>query len=281
MWQIQNVMEEAGGAGLPAAAGGGLPAGTAAAAAGGAGGRGGHGTLGAAQGEDEEGIVDMSAELDGGASPPRPPFPRLAPSAAPSPDAGMLWEGLPPIGVSPAVPFLTGHPLHEGLPPPAPPSLTTAGAAGTLVGGAQDGSAAGGEPLPGGSSHKSPGLSPALLAQVCGVVGCGASVWGLRSCGMGLRWPCCMWLGIPGACLLMSMTSCSQCSLPRVCRVSPLRNAPAACLCCPSPLLAFPCPPTAGLAWRPAAAGRLGCLVCVGGARHQRAGCLPTAVRPV
>ncbi|KAI7841168.1 hypothetical protein COHA_005134 [Chlorella ohadii] len=165
VWQIQNVMEEPAGAGLAAAAAG-MPASAAAAAAGG--GMGGGGPLGG-QVEDEDGIVDMSAELDGTASPPRPPFARLPPSIAPSPDAGMLWEGLPAMGVSPAVPFLTGHPLHGGaLPPPAPPSLTTAGAAGTLVGGAPDGGApaGGGEPLAGnGSSHKSPGLSPALLAQ--------------------------------------------------------------------------------------------------------------------
>lgn len=221
--------------------------------------------------------MDMSAELDGAASPPRPPFPRLAPSAAPSPDAGMLWEGLPPMGVSPAVPFLTGHPLHGGLPPPAPPSLTTAGAAGTLVGGAPDGgAAAGGEPLPGGSSHRSPGLSPALLAQVCRVVGCGF----LRSCGMGLRWPCCTWLGMAGMWGFAEERDgcCSQCSL--TCLESQSSQA-RTCSLLMLTLLASPCPPTAGLAWRPAAAGRLGCLVCVGGARHQCAGCLPTSVRPV
>ncbi|PRW33298.1 E2F family transcription factor [Chlorella sorokiniana] len=159
VWQIQNIMEEAAGAGMAAAARG-LPAGAAAAAAAAAsGGRGG----------DEEGMVDMSAELDGAASPPPPPFARLPPSVAPSPDAGMLWEGLPAMGVSPAVPFLTGHPLHSALPPPAPPLLTTAGAAGMLIGGGapDGGAAAGGEQpvLGSGSSHKSPGLSPALLAQ--------------------------------------------------------------------------------------------------------------------
>lgn len=162
-----------------------MPAGAAAAAAaaGGGGGQTGGGPLGAAQGEEEEeGIVDMSAELDGAASPPPPPFARLPPSVAPSPDAGMLWEGLPAMGISPAVPFLTGHPLHGGLPPPVPPSLTTAGAAGTLVGGGPDaagGVGGGGQHLPGaGSSHKPPGLSPALLAQVrLGVAGASALRW--------------------------------------------------------------------------------------------------------
>ncbi|PSC73721.1 transcription factor E2FA-like [Micractinium conductrix] len=118
-----------------------------------------------------------AAGLGGAASPPRPPpFARHLPSMAPSPDVGMLW-GAQPVGVSPALPFLTGH-LPGAIPPPPPPAppmhASTAAVTGP-VGGHHGGSSGGGgfagappDGLPsglGGSSRKSPRLSPALLAQ--------------------------------------------------------------------------------------------------------------------
>lgn len=129
------------------------------------------------QQEDEE----VDALEVAAASPPPLPFGRL-PSVGPSPDAGMLWEVQPPMGISPAMPFMTGHPLHgahAGIPPPpsAAPPLTTAGVAG-LVGsippGPVHGSVGiGGEGgLPSNSDHKSPRLSPTLLAQVTFDFGC-------------------------------------------------------------------------------------------------------------
>lgn len=105
---------------------------------------------------------DVEDEMGEASSPPPPPFGRL-PSIAPSPDAGMLWEVQPPMGISPALPFLTGHMLHGGHggipppPPPLPPAPVGSGLAGVA------------ETLPGGvvgNSRKSPRLSPALLAQV-------------------------------------------------------------------------------------------------------------------
>lgn len=104
---------------------------------------------------------DVEDEMGEASSPPPPPFGRL-PSIAPSPDAGMLWEVQPPMGISPALPFLTGHMLHGGHggipppPPPLPPAPVGSGLAGVA------------ETLPGGvvgNSRKSPRLSPALLAQ--------------------------------------------------------------------------------------------------------------------
>ena len=142
---------------------GGIGAAAAAAAGGAAGGaQGAPGSLHA----DEEGVDDVAAELEGAASPARPPLGRL-PSAAASPDMGMLWEVQPPMGISPAMPFMTGHPMHSAMPPAAPP-LTTAGGGALAPSFAGGSSGNGAEALPGSTSgsRKSPRLSPALLAHV-------------------------------------------------------------------------------------------------------------------
>ncbi|KAI3431634.1 hypothetical protein D9Q98_004681 [Chlorella vulgaris] len=92
-------------------------------------------------------------------SPPPQPFNRLPASLAPSPDAGMLW--VQPVGISPALPFLTSHMLQGGIPLPPPPAPALPPAL------ASAGLAVGAEPLTAGVgiSRKSPRLSPALLAQ--------------------------------------------------------------------------------------------------------------------
>jgi hypothetical protein len=105
-------------------------------------------------------VEDAMAEE--ASSPPPQPFNRLPASLAPSPDAGMLW--VQPVGISPALPFLTSHMLQGGIPLPPPPAPALPPAL------ASAGLAVGAEPLTAGVgiSRKSPRLSPALLAQVCG-----------------------------------------------------------------------------------------------------------------
>ena len=181
------------------------------------------------------------------ASPPPPPFARM-PSVGPSPDAGMLWEMAPPMGLSPAMPFMTGHPLHTGghggmgIPPPpsaAPPLAGAAGAAGAAPGMA--GPPRGGEgappplpPPPGSSGHKSPRLSPMLLAQV--------------------RWVCRRRWAARLACLLLSHPAAAAAAAAVAAaakRCTRARARPA------GPPLTFPPALPAGLPWRPAAPGRL------------------------
>ena len=110
------------------------------------------------------GVEDVEDEMGEASSPPPPPFGRM-PSVAPSPDAGMLWEVQPPMGISPALPFLTGHMLHGGscgIPPPPPP-LLPAPPASTGVSGAAEAPVS---LAAAGNSGKSPQLSPVLLTQV-------------------------------------------------------------------------------------------------------------------
>lgn len=118
--------------------------------------------------EEDGAAMDMGDVEDHMAEVSSPPRPARLPSVALSPDAGMLWEVLPPMGISPAVPFLTGHMLHSSsgdIPPPPPASLAMPPVLGL-----------GAEALGGGGSsgpsHKSPRPSPAILMQMQVCCGC-------------------------------------------------------------------------------------------------------------
>ena len=156
----------AGAAAGGAAAAGAVPAAVATAAA--AARHGGRADSASGSGSDAGEDEDVGRELVGAASPPPQPYGRM-PSAAPSPDAGMLWE-VQPIGVSPALPFLTGHPLHGssgGIPPPPAPALPPLPASALPAGGSGARGAADGAEGLAVASHKSPRLSPAFFTQVC------------------------------------------------------------------------------------------------------------------
>jgi hypothetical protein len=108
-----------------------------------------------AVGADE---VDAMREA---ASPP-PPLLGQLPAAAPSPDAGMLWEVGPPMGISPALPFLSMlHGGAAGIPPPPATTLQMPAHSGGLALSGEGLAGSGG----GTGSRKSPRLSPALQAQ--------------------------------------------------------------------------------------------------------------------
>jgi hypothetical protein len=110
-----------------------------------------------AVGADE---VDAMREA---ASPP-PPLLGQLPAAAPSPDAGMLWEVGPPMGISPALPFLSMlHGGAAGIPPPPATTLQMPAHSGGLALSGEGLAGSGG----GTGSRKSPRLSPALQAQAC------------------------------------------------------------------------------------------------------------------